>query len=96
VFLAGERFVDRTVAVAFAAGAQAIANSHSQYFISTYRLFISFHIMLFFSSTRSADTDTIKWAEAILGVPVIDHFWQTETGSPILSSVRFADTCEAR
>jgi len=27
-----------------------------------------------------ADPDTIKWAEEILNVPVIDHWWQTETG----------------
>jgi propionyl-CoA synthetase len=27
-----------------------------------------------------ADPDTIKWAENILKVPVIDHWWQTETG----------------
>ena len=24
--------------------------------------------------------DTVAWAEQILGVPVIDHWWQTETG----------------
>jgi len=27
-----------------------------------------------------ADPDTIEWAQAQLGVPVIDHWWQTETG----------------
>ncbi|MGH1330975.1 MAG: propionate-CoA ligase PrpE [Paracoccaceae bacterium] len=27
-----------------------------------------------------ADPDTITWAQKILGVPVIDHWWQTETG----------------
>ncbi|PTW49532.1 MULTISPECIES: propionate-CoA ligase PrpE [Rhodovulum] len=27
-----------------------------------------------------ADPDTIKWAQRMLGVPVIDHWWQTETG----------------
>ena len=27
-----------------------------------------------------ADPDTIKWAHDLLGVPVIDHWWQTETG----------------
>ena len=27
-----------------------------------------------------ADPDTIKWAERHLRVPVIDHWWQTETG----------------
>ncbi len=27
-----------------------------------------------------ADSDTIVWAQKILGVPVYDHWWQTETG----------------
>ena len=27
-----------------------------------------------------ADPDTIHWAQNLLGVPVIDHWWQTETG----------------
>ena len=34
---------------------------------------------LFLAGER-ADPDTIKWAEDILKVPVIDHWWQTETG----------------
>ncbi|MGL4322759.1 MAG: propionyl-CoA synthetase [Beijerinckiaceae bacterium] len=34
---------------------------------------------LFLAGER-ADPDTIQWAEQILGVPVIDHWWQTETG----------------
>jgi propionyl-CoA synthetase len=34
---------------------------------------------LFLAGER-ADPDTIKWAEGLLGVPVIDHWWQTETG----------------
>jgi propionyl-CoA synthetase len=34
---------------------------------------------LFLAGER-ADPDTIKWAEANLRVPVIDHWWQTETG----------------
>jgi propionyl-CoA synthetase len=29
-----------------------------------------------------ADPDTIRWAEEKLKVPVIDHWWQTETGWP--------------
>jgi propionyl-CoA synthetase len=37
---------------------------------------------LFLAGER-ADPETIKWAEQRLGVPVIDHWWQTETGSPI-------------
>ncbi|WP_306153785.1 propionate-CoA ligase PrpE [Roseovarius sp. MMSF_3281] len=27
-----------------------------------------------------ADPDTIEWAQDIMGVPVYDHWWQTETG----------------
>jgi propionyl-CoA synthetase len=34
---------------------------------------------LFLAGER-ADPDTILWAEAQLKVPVIDHWWQTETG----------------
>ncbi len=34
---------------------------------------------LFLAGER-ADPETIKWAEKHLGVPVIDHWWQTETG----------------
>lgn len=34
---------------------------------------------LFLAGER-ADPDTISWAEDRLGVPVIDHWWQTETG----------------
>ncbi|MFQ6549696.1 propionyl-CoA synthetase [Aestuariibius sp. 2305UL40-4] len=37
---------------------------------------------LFLAGER-ADPDTIEWAERLLGVPVIDHWWQTETGYTI-------------
>jgi propionyl-CoA synthetase len=37
---------------------------------------------LFLAGER-ADPDTVKWAEDILQVPVIDHWWQTETGWPV-------------
>ena len=30
-----------------------------------------------------ADPDTIEWAQRVLGVPVYDHWWQTETGYTI-------------
>ncbi len=33
-----------------------------------------------------ADPDTLGWAEAQLGVPVIDHWWQTELGWPALGT----------
>jgi propionyl-CoA synthetase len=34
---------------------------------------------LFLAGERS-DPDTLNWAESHLGIPVIDHWWQTETG----------------
>ena len=37
---------------------------------------------LFLAGER-ADPDTVKWAEQKVKVPVIDHWWQTETGSPM-------------
>jgi propionyl-CoA synthetase len=37
---------------------------------------------LFLAGER-ADPDTIKWAEQRVKVPVIDHWWQTETGAPM-------------
>ena len=33
-----------------------------------------------------ADPDTIEWAERMLNVPVIDHWWQTETGWSIAAN----------
>ena len=40
---------------------------------------------LFLAGER-ADPDTIRWAERVLGVPVIDHWWQTETGYAIAAN----------
>lgn len=40
---------------------------------------------LFLAGER-ADPDTIKWAENLLNVPVIDHWWQTETGWTIVGN----------
>ena len=40
---------------------------------------------LFLAGER-ADTETIKWAEKVLDVPVIDHWWQTETGWPVAAN----------
>ena len=40
---------------------------------------------LFLAGERS-DSDTIQWAEEHLKVPVIDHYWQTETGWPMLAN----------
>jgi len=40
---------------------------------------------LFLAGER-ADTNTIQWAERHLGVPVLDHWWQTETGWPMAAN----------
>lgn len=40
---------------------------------------------LFLAGERT-DPDTLHWAEEKLGVPVIDHWWQTETGWSIAAN----------
>jgi propionyl-CoA synthetase len=40
---------------------------------------------LFLAGER-ADPDTVAWAEKALGVPVVDHWWQTETGWAIAAN----------
>lgn len=39
-----------------------------------------------FLAGERADPDTITWAESNLNVPVIDHWWQTETGYAIAAN----------
>ncbi|TVQ49103.1 MAG: propionyl-CoA synthetase [Gammaproteobacteria bacterium] len=40
---------------------------------------------LFLAGER-ADPETLVWAQRKLGIPVIDHWWQTETGSAIAAN----------
>ncbi|KUO03001.1 hypothetical protein AQJ67_18575 [Streptomyces caeruleatus] len=40
---------------------------------------------LFLAGERLAP-ETYHWASALLGIPVIDHCWQTETGWPIVAN----------
>jgi propionyl-CoA synthetase len=40
---------------------------------------------LFLAGER-LDPDTYHWASKMLGIPVIDHWWQTETGWPIAAN----------
>jgi propionyl-CoA synthetase len=47
------------------------------------KLFAQYDLKKFrtlFLAGERADPDTIVWAEKLLKVPVIDHWWQTETG----------------
>ena len=39
-----------------------------------------------FLAGERCDPDTLQWTEELLKVPVIDHWWQTETGWPIASN----------
>jgi len=56
---------------------------------------------LFLAGER-ADPDTLKWAEGLLKVPVIDHWWQTETSWAIsancaglgLSETKYGSACK--
>ena len=40
---------------------------------------------LFLAGER-CDPETLRWAEEKLDVPVIDHYWQTETGWPVAAN----------
>ena len=42
---------------------------------------------LFLAGER-CDPDTVQWAQQKLRVPVIDHWWQTETGWPVAANCR--------
>ena len=69
-------------------------------FFSKYNL--SSFQSLFLAGER-ADPDTIKWAESLLKVPVIDHWWQTETSWAIsanctgieLMKTKYGSACKA-
>jgi propionyl-CoA synthetase len=52
----------------------------AKYDVSTLRSF-------FFAGER-LDPDTYEWASEHLGVPIIDNWWQTETGWPIAANLR--------
>ncbi|RMD89602.1 MAG: propionyl-CoA synthetase [Alphaproteobacteria bacterium] len=44
------------------------------------------HLRALFLAGERADPDTIQWAERVMKVPVIDHWWQTETGWAIAAN----------
>lgn len=44
------------------------------------------HFKALFLAGERCDPDTLHWAGEKLGVPVIDHWWQTETGWPICAN----------
>ncbi|MCB2101945.1 MAG: AMP-binding protein, partial [Rhodobacterales bacterium] len=44
------------------------------------------HFKALYLAGERTDPDTLEWAQTILGVPVIDHWWQTETGWAIAAN----------
>ena len=44
------------------------------------------HLRTLFLAGERADPDTVLWAEQRLSIPVIDHWWQTETGWAIAAN----------
>jgi propionyl-CoA synthetase len=45
-----------------------------------------------FMAGERLDTETLEWASDGLGIPVVDHWWQTETGWPITANPRGIET----
>lgn len=45
-----------------------------------------------FMAGERLDTETLQWATEGLGIPVVDHWWQTETGWPITANPRGIET----
>jgi propionyl-CoA synthetase len=44
------------------------------------------HFRALFLAGERCDPDTLYWSEEKLSVPVVDHWWQTETGWPIVAN----------
>jgi propionyl-CoA synthetase len=44
------------------------------------------HLKALYLAGERADPDTIHWAQSHLNIPVIDHWWQTETGYAIAAN----------
>ncbi|MGP1832870.1 propionyl-CoA synthetase [Shewanella frigidimarina] len=42
------------------------------------------------------DPDTLNWSQRQLGKPVIDHWWQTETGWPVAANLMGTDPIEIK
>lgn len=49
-----------------------------------YRSQLTQHLRTLFVAGERADPYTVTWATNGIGVPVIDHYWQTETGWPVI------------
>ena len=76
---------EHKVAVMFSAPtAIRVLKKHPVDFLRRYDLSSLKHLFL---AGEPLDEPTHKWISEALGRPVIDHYWQTETGWPLLSAV---------
>jgi propionyl-CoA synthetase len=76
---------DYKVAVMFSAPtAIRVLKKHDPAFLKKYDLSSLRHLFL---AGEPLDEPTHRWIHEGLGRPVIDHYWQTETGWPVLTSV---------
>jgi propionyl-CoA synthetase len=76
---------DHKVAVMFSAPtAIRVLKKHDPAFLKKYDLSSLKHLFL---AGEPLDEPTHRWIHEGLGRPVIDHYWQTETGWPVLSSI---------
>src|SRR5260221_8218686 len=55
-----------------------------------------FDFKYLFLAGERLDPDTYHWATKIVRRPVIDHWWQTETGCPIAANCMGRDTLAAK
>jgi propionyl-CoA synthetase len=75
---------DRKVAVMFSAPtAIRVLKKHDPAYLKKYDLSSLKHLFL---AGEPLDEPTHRWITESLGRPVIDHYWQTETGWPLLSA----------
>jgi propionyl-CoA synthetase len=76
---------DYKVAVMFSAPtAIRVLKKHDPAFLKKYDLSSLRHLFL---AGEPLDEPTHRWIHEGLGRPVIDHYWQTETGWPVLTSL---------
>jgi propionyl-CoA synthetase len=76
---------DEKVAVMFSAPtAIRVLKKHDVSYLRKYDLSSLKHLFL---AGEPLDEPTHRWISEALGRPVIDHYWQTETGWPLLSAL---------
>lgn len=76
---------DHRVTVMFSAPtAIRVLKKQDESFVTKHDLSSLRHLFL---AGEPLDEPTHRWISGVLGKPVIDHYWQTETGWPMLTSV---------